>query len=272
MKNKIIIFIMSLLALSSTSCLKKTIEIEVVESACEDFKLKNITSKRITDPSCTGSPLTAEYEISFSYDGDSKCLDQINLKPKFYDASNTLLSSVATNQFLKLSDTSFVTNNVGIKSVTFRFLFVFPNATEAKRFDHCNLTFSTQNQQGNPSKDAQILLYGECATQSSGNYTVKQTINVNSSIVTFTLWDDGAEDGDIINLYQGNTPLLLNHMLTNAGNTFTFTVPKGTTDFILTAVNQGSVGPNTCALKVNGMTQTNLSLDLSSGQAIRIVY
>jgi hypothetical protein len=260
------------IAVLSNSCLKKTIEVEVVESACKDFKLKNITSKRITDPSCTGMPLTAEYEITFSYDGDSKCLEQINLKPKFYDASRNLINNVSFTQYLKLADTSVVTNNVGIKSVTYKFKFIFPNSTEAKKFDNCNLTFNTQNQQGNTSKDAQILLYAECATQTSGNYTVNKTINVNSSIVTFTLWDDGAEDGDIINLFQGNTPLLQNHMLTNAGNTFTFTVPKGTTDFVLTAVNQGSVGPNTCALKVNGMNQTNLSLDLSSGQAIRIVY
>ena len=58
-------------------------------------------------------------------------------------------------------------------------------------------------------------------------------------------------------------------MLTIAGETFTFTT--GTTDFILIANNQGTVGSNTCALKVNGGKRIPLSLDLSTGQAKRIV-
>ena len=105
----------------------------------------------------------------------------------------------------------------------------------------------------------------------ASNYTVKKTSPVTSSSVQISLYDDGSEDGDIIALCQGNDVLLSNFMLTNAGQTFTFTVPVGTADFVLMTDNQGSVGPNTCAIKVNNGNKTSLSLDLHTGQAIRIV-
>lgn len=262
-----------LIILITNSCLKKTIEVTVIESACKDFLLKGVTSDRIDDPSCTGLPLKAEYDITFSYDGDSKCLDQINLNPKFYDANNNIINNVAFSQSIKLNDATFVKNNVGSKSVTFKFVFIFLNSADAIKFDHCNLSFSTQNQQGNPSKEASILLLGKCSVAPTNNYTISQTVNVNSSSINITLWDDGSQDGDVINLYAGNSLLLSNVMLTNAGINYTFNVPKGNTDLIITAVSQGSVGPCTCAISINGGKRYSLDTYLgSNGKAIRIVY
>jgi len=255
------------------SCLSKSVDVQIVESACKDFKISNASSNRVIDPSCTGTPLTAIYDVTFSYDGEAKCLNKILLDPVFYNTSNSSMSNVSYQQTMIIATDSLVSPNYSSKKITFRFKFTFANTTEANNFDNCILTFHTENEQGNPSKTAQVKLSGKCTqvVTTNGNYTVKETISVSSSTVQFTLWDDGSEDGDIITLYQGSNVLLQNHTLTNAGTTYTFTVPTGTTDFILIANNQGTVGPNTCALKVNGGKKISLSLDLSTGQAIRIV-
>ena len=255
-----------------TSCLNKAVDVLVVESACKDFKISGAYSQRIIDPSCTGTPLTAIYNVTFSYDGEMKCLNKIVLDPKFYNASGSLINNVSYQQVMFISGDSLVSANSTTKKITFTFKFTFANSTEANSFDNCQLKFHTENEQGNPSKTAEVKLEGECIQVNNNNSTVVSTIQVNSSQVTFTFWDDGSEDGDIITLYQGSTVLLSNYTLTNAGASFTFTVPKGTTDFTLKANNQGSVGPNTCAVKVNGGNQQSLSLDLNSGQTIQIIY
>lgn len=258
-------------ALLLQACLNKSVDMLVVESACKDFNISNAVDTRIIDPSCTGDPLTAIYSITFSYSGDAKCLTKLVLTPKFYNASNGSMTNVDYPSFLMLGADSLSSINTSTKKITFKFKFTFANSTEANNFDNCILTFHTENLQGNPSKTAQVKLEGKCTVVTTGNYTVKKTIPVSSSTVQFTLWDNGSEDGDIITLYQGTTLLLDRYTLTNKGQTFTFIVPNGTTDFVLKANNQGTVGPNTCAIKVNDGDKVLLTLDLSSGQAIRIV-
>lgn len=252
-------------------CLSKSVDVLVIESACKDFKISNAVATRIIDPSCTGTPLTAIYSVTFSYDGDAKCLDKIVLAPKFYNIANLVVSNVSFQTNMSIATDSLVTSNTGSKKITFKFKFTFINSNEADNFDNCILTFHTENLQGNPSKTAQVKLEGKCNEIMNGNYTVKKTVAVTSSTVQFTFWDDGAEDGDIITLYQGTNVLLSNYTLKKKAETFVYTVPTGTTDFVLKANNQGTSGPNTCAIKVNGGNSTSLSLDLTSGQAIRIV-
>jgi len=88
------------------------------------------------------------------------------------------------------------------------------------------------------------------------------------------LWDDGSVDGDIVSVYLNGNPLpgLNQYTLTGTKTDFTFTVSSGTNNLVLVANNQGTVGPNTCAIEINHSTQHSLSLDLDTGQDVKINF
>jgi hypothetical protein len=130
----------------------------------------------------------------------------------------------------------------------------------------------TENKLGDQSKVTQLRINGKCSVVNPSSYTVKDTVTVNSNQITVKFWDDGSEDGDIISVNLNNSWVLENYELKNAGETFTFTINSGANNFVLFAENQGKVGPNTCALSINGGDKTTLNADLKTGQAIKIVF
>lgn len=246
--------------------------IKLTQNGCSKFKIYGASFVTITDVTCTGNPLTASYDVTFKYTGEIKCLTKIKLNPKFYTANNTPLTADYIDE-ISTEGNPQVTINESAKTCTFRFDFTFDNSTDANNFNHCYLLFHTENSQGESSKDAKVRMTGSCSEIVPGGYDTnpKATVTVFAPTIQLRLWDDAAEDGDIVSVYLNGNQVLQNHMLTNAGNTFTVgPILPGNNDLVLVAMNQGSSGPNTCALSVNGGTTTTLNLDLTTGQMIRI--
>jgi hypothetical protein len=268
----ILALIVSVLMISN-SCTKKDLKITLKEDGCAKFKIYGASYTTLADPTCGGSPLTASYKVTFQYTGDIKCLTTIYLDPQFLTSTNGNLSATYNSQ-ISTSGNPQVTIDENAKTCTFQFDFTFANSSIADSYDHCYLVFHTENSQGESSKNAQVRMFGTCSVMAPGGYdpTPKGTVHVTSSTIYLRLWDDAAEDGDVVSVYLDGVLVINNHMLTNAGNTFPLTVTSGNNDLVLVAMNQGSSGPNTCALSVNSGTTYSLTLDLKTGQMIRITF
>ena len=91
-------------------------------------------------------------------------------------------------------------------------------------------------------------------------------IDVNTASVTIAVWDNGTVDGDIVTLTinGASTPITRLTMVGPPGNSFGITLQKGNNLLVITALNEGSVTPNTGALTVNGGTE--LDWALTTGQ------
>lgn len=83
------------------------------------------------------------------------------------------------------------------------------------------------------------------------NLTKSQNLNVftKSTRIILEVWDDGKEDGDMVSIYQGNTPVLLNYEVKNHKKQITLDV-KDNTRIRIVALNEGIISPNTVVVKV----------------------
>lgn len=78
-----------------------------------------------------------------------------------------------------------------------------------------------------------------------------QNLNVftKSETVRLEIWDNGKEDGDLINVYQDNVLILRNYRVTINKKIIPVEV-KATSVFKIVAVNEGSIAPNTAMMKL----------------------
>jgi hypothetical protein len=79
------------------------------------------------------------------------------------------------------------------------------------------------------------------------NLTKNQNLNIfsNSKKVTLEIWDNKAEDGDIINLYQNEKLVFSDYPVTKTKKSITLELNGNSTVFKIEAVNEGSISPNT---------------------------
>ncbi len=80
-----------------------------------------------------------------------------------------------------------------------------------------------------------------------------QNLNVfwESSILKLDIWDNGQEDGDIINVYQNNKLILSEYTVTNKKKTINITLIGKNDVFKIVAVNEGKIKPNTAKLELH---------------------
>ena len=78
-----------------------------------------------------------------------------------------------------------------------------------------------------------------------------QNLNIftSSDNLTVEIWDNGQEDGDVINVYRGEVPILTDYRVTNVKKKIPVTV-KSNEKFRIVAVNEGTVAPNTSVIKI----------------------
>jgi hypothetical protein len=100
------------------------------------------------------------------------------------------------------------------------------------------------------------------------------TIFVNHTNFKISLWDGGEIDGDSITLYLNSEPILEEFCLKKWHKNVRIEMKRGESgDVMLYALNTGTKGANTAAIKiVDGLKQYKLSLssDLSRSQGITI--
>lgn len=82
--------------------------------------------------------------------------------------------------------------------------------------------------------------------------TKDQNLNVfwDSNSVTLNLWDNGQEDGDIVNLYQNNKLILAEYKITNAKKTISVLLNSKNDTFKIVAINEGKIKPNTSKIEI----------------------
>jgi hypothetical protein len=80
-----------------------------------------------------------------------------------------------------------------------------------------------------------------------------QNLNVfwESSILKLDIWDNGQEDGDIINVYHNNKLILSEYSVTNKKKTVNITLIGKNDIFKIVAVNEGKIKPNTAKLELH---------------------
>jgi len=103
---------------------------------------------------------------------------------------------------------------------------------------------------------------------------VKDEIEVASYNITIEYWDRYNEDGDSINLYLNQKPILENVRLTKLKKSITVTLEKGNNYLVLHALNVGTEPPNTASVTVkDGKKIQNVSLtsDMRTSGALKIV-
>lgn len=248
------------------SCQKKELELNLVETACKDFKIHSPSYQWISDPSCGTTSNKGSIRVTFGFDGGKDCINQINIEPGFYKANNTAIPDVAFAAILQTTDPIV---SLEEHTISFTFPFDFATPVDADSLNHLYFKLSTQNELGNKSKNLELRINGACSTVNPSTYKVIKEITVATDSTQITLKDDATEDGDIVSIYLNGTWVLENYVLTNTGETFTFPIKKGDNHLVLFAVNEGKVGPNTVSMSING-TSINISPDLLTGEAVNI--
>jgi hypothetical protein len=83
--------------------------------------------------------------------------------------------------------------------------------------------------------------------------STNQNLNVfwESSILKLDIWDNGQEDGDIINVYHNNKLILSEYAVTNKKKTINITLIGKNDVFKIVAINEGKIKPNTAKLELH---------------------
>ena len=254
------------------SCTKQYIDIDVIEVACRNFTLERPSYQRLSDP-CQGGT-TASFDVSFEFrSGEVDCFYSLHLSPVFYDENDDIINNVSySSQLLKTDPEITILDNV----VTFRFDIEFANAADADDFNHLILSFNTKTETDEESNTLDIRMNTECSVVNPSSYNVNpNSVNVFGPTFTITLWDNAAEDGDLVSVYLNGMWIIENHFLLNAGTLFTYSTSllnPGSNDLVVFALNEGSSGPNTVSISINGDEIENFSPGMLTGEAVEINF
>lgn len=267
--NLLLPFLLGLLFL--VACTKKDLDLDVEQDKCKRFKINGPQYTLLEDPCTNGVRFSAE--IRFSFDQAEECLYLIKNAPVFYTVKNEQLNPATFSQIINRGDFS-----VSNKEVRYTFTADFSSEAEAKRLNHVILDFKTENEVLDESNTLQIRTNTSCSMVDPSSYDVNADhvdIPRSQTVFTIQLWDNAAEDGDIVSLYLNGRWIIENHSLLKDTTDFNFSTTllnQGANDLVLFALNEGSSGPNTVSIAVNGKEIKNFKPGLLTGEAVRIDF
>ena len=101
-------------------------------------------------------------------------------------------------------------------------------------------------------------------------------ITVSEKVITVTFWDHGQEDGDMIDININGKAVFSGITLTKAPQTRSITLTAGALVFGFTALNEGTVSPNTATVKfssvVSGKAEQVYRLQKNSKANMNVTY
>jgi hypothetical protein len=114
-----------------------------------------------------------------------------------------------------------------------------------------------------------IQIFDSLQTQ---QLTASQNLNIftNSKQISFEIWDNGVEDGDIINLYHNNKLCLNNYKVTLEKKKIVINLSDLQNEFVIEAINQGSQGLNTAMMTVEGDKSVVFQSNLIKGETTKV--
>lgn len=245
------------------SCNEKDLDIEVIETACKDFFIQDVQYQFDNTPSCGDE----ELNMSFNYDGDIECIHQVVLNPKFYDINGNELPNFDVSTITVSKENLNITNN----TIALEYCLDYPSASDESDLNYIQFDINSENEQGNASNTIGMRanIPGAPVKQPNSNDFEKE-FQVKSRTISLRVYDDAAQDGDIISVNVNNDWLIENKMIFNDGETISLTINQITSNFLmLYAVNEGSSSPNTLAGSIDdGVTVQDFNLNLKTGEQV----
>lgn len=271
MRNPFFFIFFLMLFVALECCTEKDLDLDINQDACKRFKISSPEYTLQQDPCTDGTVILTE--VRFSFDGSEDCLHLVENAPVFYTKKNeeidlTSFSETIAKENLMISG----------KQVTYSFRAEFTSAEEAQRLNHIILDFNTEDEVQDESNTLQIRINTSCSEVDPSTYEVNPNsvdIPRSQSVFTIQLWDNAAEDGDIVSVYLNGTWIIENHSLLKDTTDFNFStglLTPGANDLVLFALNEGASGPNTVSIAINGKEIPNFKPGLLTGEAVRIDF
>jgi hypothetical protein len=255
-----------------SSCSKK-LELDVIESACKDIAIVTEDYEFVDDGVCGNSPENGTLEVTFTYDNaDEECIHDIEPTASFYDGSNNELglSSISWSNDSILSSGTNASINSTTQTVTYQFCYQFQNLADTANLNYVVLDWHTENELDNESNEIGIRANIPGAILSDPG-TYDETVNVINQTIDFRIWDDAAEDGDIISVNVNGVWQIENKFITNVGETITLNLNSGSNYIVFYAVSEGDSGPNTLSTSYNdGLTLHTIEMTMNKGETYNV--
>ena len=248
-----------------TGC-TKSLEIDIIESKCKDFRISDATSE-FTNPNCPKNINSNTLRVNFSFSGDEECLNSIHMIVKFYDAGNNVLNPTnLTAASLHKSNPNVTISN---GKVQFDIDFSMLNSDEYDKINYITVNFYTENSSQNQSNKLAIVKSTPCVSSLPPPSSTNGTIQVKDTTITVSLWDNAAEDGDIITIIVNGKVVAENVEIFHAKKTFTFKISSTSQNYIsFYAVNEGTSSPNTASGTVyDGNSTQSFDVGMRQGES-----
>lgn len=268
-KTAKIFILLFVLAAIVPSCTKKDTKLEFFQTACNNLKISNPDYSWLPDSVCEDGPNGASLSLSFDLDCDEACFNLIRMgNVQFFAGPNEVSPQTATK--VKLKSDPQVT--IAGERVTFTYCFNMSTQQEWEALTHIVMRWNIENEIQDWSNSLLLRINIPGRPVDPSTYNVVETVHVHDSIIQFKLWDHAAQDGDIVSVNLNDVWIIEHHYLLKAGTYFQANILPGDNKLIIFAENEGSSGPNTCSISINGGHEIQLSPDLLTGEAVNIVF
>jgi hypothetical protein len=263
---KSLIKLISTLALFIIAGCTKSLELDIVESKCKNFRISNASSE-FTNPNCTKDINSNTLKVNFQFSGDEECLESIHMIVKFYDDNNNVINpiSLTADSLNKTSPKVKVSNG----QVSFDIDFTMASNAEYEKINYITVNFNTQNRTRNESNKLAVVKTSPCTPVLPPPTATNGTIQVKDTTITVAIWDNAAEDGDIITIIVNGEVKAANVEIFHAKKTFKFTISSTTQNYIsFYAVNEGTSSPNTASGTVyDGNSTQSFNVGMKQGES-----
>lgn len=274
MKGKLVLFAFSM-ALMLSACVRNEVEIDMVEDGCKWLGIDYASHDVYEDP-CNGRNRVS-LEFGSTHDEDTGCIQYLKIDPVFYDRNNQPIEGFTFHK-TRVEPDFFLSET----ELVFPFELDFGPSGAQNEVNHMVMNYFIESQDGDESNTLSVRVHFPCTEINENFYDVvnkDSIINIPPNLRTFPLefWDHAAEDGDLITVYVNNQLVVETLELFN--NRKRFDVPTswlspGRNDVAVFALNQGSSGPNTCSLSINGkdIKLGSFANGLMTGQAVSLDF
>lgn len=266
----------ALLALLADSCMRNAIDLEVKENGCRSLGIKGGDYELLEDP-CQSDMFRVS---SFcAHNEDTNCIQYLRVEPVFYNEANEQILLNDVNRSYETPD--FYLDE---SEISFEYFYRFSDqSTTAKKVNYAVLNYYVESQALDESNTLSLRIHFPCTKIDEDDYTVinpDSVINIRrwgSETFPVEVWDNAAEDGDLISLYLNGEVIAEKVELFHEHKRFDVSkslLKDGENDLVVFALNQGSSGPNTVSMSVNGkeVDLGSFARGLKTGNAVRVDF
>jgi hypothetical protein len=258
------IFSSLLLILSLSACIKKELDLSLIEPQCKDFKIKGIRYEFIADPTCDTTQTSGVLSVKGEIEGSPQCVAYMVIDAKFFDKNgNELIPTAGGSQKIHISNIT-LTNNTFAVNLNYTFA-----SSDYSKINYIHLNYHIENELEFSSNELSLRANPSCAKIDTPSVFDK-TITIKDTVqyITVNFADNAAQDGDLVSLNVNGRWALENILLTKAGENYSVPVTKGNNWFYLYALNQGSSGPNTVTISIKtNVEEQKFEFNLKTGES-----